>query len=36
MKRLAKPEGKYNLVLEEAPVPEPGPGGGPRQGGAAP
>ena len=26
MKRLAKPEGKYNLVLEEAPVPEPGPG----------
>ena len=26
MKRLAKPEGKYNLVIEEAPVPEPGPG----------
>ena len=26
MKRLAKPEGKYNLVVEEAPVPEPGPG----------
>ncbi len=26
MKRLAKPEGKYNLVLEEAPVPEPGSG----------
>ena len=26
MKRLAKPEGKYNLVLEEVPVPEPGPG----------
>ena len=26
MKRLAKPEGKYNLVLEEVPIPEPGPG----------
>ena len=26
MLRLAKPEGKYNLILEEAPVPEPGPG----------
>ena len=26
MKRLAKPEGKYNLVVEEAPIPEPGPG----------
>ncbi len=26
MKRLAKPEGKYQLVVEEAPVPEPGPG----------
>ncbi|HJP33553.1 MAG TPA: alcohol dehydrogenase catalytic domain-containing protein, partial [Candidatus Latescibacteria bacterium] len=26
MKRLAKPEGKYNLVLEEAPMPEPAPG----------
>ena len=24
MKRLAKPEGKYNLILEEVPVPEPG------------
>ncbi len=26
VKRLAKPEGKYNLVLEEAPMPEPAPG----------
>lgn len=26
MKRLAKPEGKYNLILEDAPMPEPGPG----------
>jgi L-iditol 2-dehydrogenase len=26
MKRLAKPEGRYNLVVEEAPMPEPGPG----------
>ena len=24
MKRLAKPDGKYNLVLEEVPIPEPG------------
>ena len=24
MKRLAKPEGKYNLILEEVPIPEPG------------
>ena len=23
MKRLAKPEGKYNLILEEVPIPEP-------------
>ena len=26
MLRFAKPEGKYNVVLEEAPIPEPGPG----------
>ncbi|MBT5875464.1 MAG: zinc-binding dehydrogenase [Candidatus Latescibacteria bacterium] len=26
MLRFAKPEGKYNLILEEAPIPEPGPG----------
>ena len=26
MKRLSKPEGKYNLVLEEAPMPEPASG----------
>ena len=26
MLRLAKPEGKYNLILEEVPIPEPGPG----------
>lgn len=26
MKRVAKPEGRFNLILEEAPVPEPGPG----------
>lgn len=26
MKRLAKPEGRYNLVLEEVPIPEPGQG----------
>ncbi len=26
MLRFAKPEGKYNLVLEETPIPEPGPG----------
>lgn len=26
MKRLAKPEGKYNLILEDAPMPEPGVG----------
>ena len=25
MKQLAKPEGKYNLALEEVPIPEPGP-----------
>ena len=25
MRRLAKPAGRYNLVLEEVPVPEPGP-----------
>ena len=26
MKRVAKPEGKYNIVIEEVPLPEPGPG----------
>jgi len=26
MKRLAKPEGKYNLVIEDAPIPEPAAG----------
>ena len=26
MKRVAKPEGKFNVVIEEAPMPEPGPG----------
>jgi threonine dehydrogenase-like Zn-dependent dehydrogenase len=26
VKRLAKPEGKYNLILEEAPIPQPAPG----------
>ena len=25
MKRVAKPAGKFNIVLEEAPIPEPGP-----------
>ena len=25
MKRVAKPEGKYNVILEEVPMPEPGP-----------
>ena len=25
MKRVAKPEGRFNLVLEEVPLPEPGP-----------
>ncbi len=26
MKRVAKPEGKFNIVIEEAAMPEPGPG----------
>ena len=26
MKRAAKPEGKYNVVIEDVPIPEPGPG----------
>ena len=26
MKRVAKPEGKFNVVIEDAPMPEPGPG----------
>jgi len=26
MKRLAKPEGRYNLVVEDAPIPEPAAG----------
>ncbi len=25
MKRSAKPEGKFNVVIEEVPIPEPGP-----------
>lgn len=26
MKRVAKPEGKFNVIIEDAPMPEPGPG----------
>ena len=26
MKRVAKPEGKFNIVIEDVPIPEPGPG----------
>ena len=26
MKRVAKPEGKFNIVIEEVAMPEPGPG----------
>ena len=26
MKRVAKPEGKFNIVIEEVSMPEPGPG----------
>ena len=26
MKRVAKPEGKFNIVIEEAAMPEPSPG----------